>query len=281
MAPGSSPTILFVTADPGTRGEPPRRNVRRRRLAALIALLLGLAGLAVSLNGVATQLLPRQFTAAQQEQIEAWEIASRWRVLDSGQIFPALVTYQLPAQVLQSPAPLSLDALRVGIAPESGCHGGVTTAAATVLYRSGCEAVLRATYVDATRSYVMTVGVAVLPTASAADTAVAGLTRPRLTAARDVTGTGQLAAGVQLVRFRGQAASLYDYSRQISASFADGPYLVMYAAGYADGRPRVRVSDDRYSDAEMISLAAGVARSVANTLAARPAPPHCPGAPGC
>ncbi len=281
MAPGSGHTIFFVTADPGTRGEPPRRNVRRRRLAALIALLLGLAGLAVSLNGVVTQLLPRQFTAAQQEQIEAWEIASRWRVLDSGQVFPAAVTYQLPAQVLQGPAPLSLDALRVGIAPESGCNGGVTTAAASALHRSGCEAVLRATYVDATRSYVMTVGVAVLPTAAAADTAVAGLTRPRLTAARSVTGTGKLDDGVQVVRFRGRAASLYDYSRQISASFADGPYLVMYAAGYADGRPRVRVSDDKYSDAEMTSLAAGVAQSVANTLAARPAPPHCPGAPGC
>jgi hypothetical protein len=270
-----------VTADPQTRGEPPRRSVRRRRLAATIAVLLGLAGLAVSLNGVATQLLPRRFTAVQRGQIEAWEIASRWRVLAAGQIFPASVTYQLPAQVLQGPAPLSLDALRVGIAPQSGCDGGVTTAAAGVLRRTGCEAVLRATYVDATRSYVMTVGVAVLPSAAAAGTAAEGLTRPRLAAARDLTGTGQLAAGVRVVGFRGPAASLYDYSRQISVSFAEGPYLVMYAAGYADGRPRVRVSDDKYSDAEMISLAEGVAQSVANTLAAQPAPPRCPGAPGC
>jgi hypothetical protein len=272
---------LFVTADPQAPGEPPRRSVRRRRLAALIALLLGLAGLAVSLNGLATQLLPRQFTAAQQEQIKTWEIASRWRVLAAGQIFPASVTYQLPAQVLQGPAPLSLDALRVGIAAQSGCHASVTTAAAGVLYRTGCEAVLRATYVDVTRSYVVTVGVAVLPTASAAATAAGRLTRPRLAAARELSGTGELAAGVQVVRFRGPAASLYDYSRQISVSFADGPYLVMYAAGYADGRPRVRVSDDRYSDAEMTSLALGVAQSVANTLAAQPAPPRCPGAPGC
>jgi hypothetical protein len=270
-----------VTADPQARGKPPRHRVRRRRLAALIALLLGMAGLAVSLNGVTTQLLPRQFTSVQQEQIESWEIASRWRALAAGQIFPATVAYQLPAQVLQGPAPLSLDALRVGIAPQSGCSGGVTTAAATVLHRSGCEAVLRATYVDVTRSYVMTVGIAVLPTASAALTAEEGLIRPRLTAARDVTGTGQLAAGVELVRFRGQAASLYDYSRQISSSFVEGSYLVMYAAGYADGRPRVRVSEDKYSEAEMISLAWGVAHSVAHTLAHRPAPPHCPGAPGC
>jgi hypothetical protein len=270
-----------VTADPQARGQPRRRSLRRRRLATLLTLLLGLAGLAVALNGVATQLLPRQFTPAQRGQIAAWEIASRWRVLAAGQIFPASVTYQLPAQVLQGPAPLSLDALRAGIAAQSGCRGGVTTAAAAVLHRSGCQAVLRATYVDATRSYVMTVGVAVLPTASAAATAEEGLTGPRLATARDITGTGRLAAGVQAVRFRGRAASLYDYSRQISASFPDGPYLIMYAAGYADGRPRVRVAEDRYSDAEMTSLALGVARSIANTLAAPPAPPRCPGAPGC
>ena len=74
---------------------------------------------------------------------------------------------------------------------------------------------------------------------------------------------------------------MYDYSRQLSASFADGPYLVMYAAGYADSRPRVPVTDDRYSDAEMTSLAQGVAQSVAGTLATVPVSPHCPGAPGC
>jgi hypothetical protein len=41
------------------------------------------------------------------------------------------------------------------------------------------------------------------------------------------------------------------------------------------------VTSDRYSDAEMTSLAAGVAQSVANTLAAPPVRPHCPGTPGC
>jgi hypothetical protein len=55
----------------------------------------------------------------------------------------------------------------------------------------------------------------------------------------------------------------------------------MYAVGYADSRPRVPVTDDPYSDAEMTSMAGGVARSVAHTLAAAPAPPRCPGAPGC
>ena len=269
-------------ADPLARADLPRRGGRGRRAVALAALALGLAGLVISLAGVAIQLLPRQFTAAQQHQIESWEIAGRWRVLPAGQIFPASLTYLLPAAVLEDAEPLNLHAVRVGIAPQSGCAAGVTTAsAAAVLRRSGCEAVLRATYIDATRTYITTVGVVVLPTDAAAVAAYDGLNQPRLAAAHDPGGTGRLAAGVLVVRFGGPAAALYDYSPQISASFADGPYLIMYAAGYAGNRPRVNVTTDRYSDAEMTSLAQGVAQPVANTLAAGPAPPHCPGAPGC
>jgi hypothetical protein len=244
--------------------------------------MLGLAGLVISGTAVAIQLLPRHFTAAQQRQIENWEIASRWQTMPAGQIFPASVGYQLSAQALQDSSPLPLDALRVGIAPQSGCTtGAITAAAAAVLRRDGCEAVLRATYVDATRSYVATIGVAVLPTAAAAAAADAGLIPQRLAAAHHANGASQPAAGVQVVKFRGTAGSLYDYNQQLSASFADGPYLVMYTVGYADSRPRVPVSRDLYSYTEMTDLAQGVAQSVASRLAAPPAPPHCPGAPGC
>jgi hypothetical protein len=270
-----------VTADLQVLGGPPRRARRRRRAAALVALALGVAGLAVSAAGIAVQLLPRQFTVAQQHQIEAWEVAGRWQELTAAQIFPATVSYSLSAGVLGDTEPLSLDAVRVGIAPQSGCAQAVTTAAAAaVLRRSGCRAVLRATYVDATRSYVLTIGVAVLPDVSAARDASRGLSPARLEAHRSGR-ADQLAPGVLVVRFRGAAAQRYDYSRQIAATFNAGPYLVMYAAGYADGRPRVQVSEDPYSDAEMTSLAVGVAQSVASRLTAPPPVPHCPGAPAC
>ena len=270
-----------MTADPQASDDQPRRGARGRRAAALIALGLGLAGFVVSAFGIAAQLLPRQFSTAQQQQIEDWEIASRWQQLPAGQIFPASVPYQLSDQVLQDTTPLNLNALRIGIAPQSGCGAGVTTsAAAAVLRRDGCQAVLRATYVDATRSYIMTVGVAVLPSAAAAKKASQSLSQPRLTAVNRAD-TNTLAAGILVVRYHGAAAAMYDYSRQISVSFAEGPYLIMYAAGYADSRPRVPVASDRYSYAEMTTLAAGVAQSVADTLAAPPARPHCPGTPGC
>jgi hypothetical protein len=270
-----------VTADPQASGSPPRRGARGRRTAALIALVLGLAGFVISATGMATQLLPRRFSAAQQEQIKSWEIAGRWQQLTAGQIFPASVSYQLPATVLQDATPLNLNALRVAIAPQSGCGTGVTTAAAaSVLRHDGCQAVLRATYVDATGSYVMTVGVAVLPSAAAATKAGQSLTSARLTAANQ-SEADRLPGGILVVRYHGTAAAMYNYSRQISASFAKGPYLVMYAVGYADSRPRVPVVSDQYAYKEMTSLAGGVAQSVADTLAAPPASPHCPGTPGC
>jgi hypothetical protein len=261
-------------ASAGTRG---------RRAAAVIALILGLAGFAVSAIGVAVQLLPRHFTAEQQRQIQAWEVLRRWQTMPAGQIFPASVSYQLSARTLRDTAPLELTAYRISIAPQqSDCARAVTSAAAgAVLRRHGCTAVLRATYVDATRSYVMTVGVAVLPDAAAAVSAESGLTPPRLAAARASGRAGRLAAGVLVVRLAGPAGQRYDYNRQISKSFTAGPYVIMYAAGYSDNRPRVPVADDKYSDAEMTTMAQGVAQTVARTLAAPPPPPHCPGTPGC
>ncbi len=211
----------------------------------------------------------------------AWEVGGRWRQMSAGKIFPSLVGYSLPVTVIQSYPPLTLEAVRVAIAPQSGCAAAVTdTAAAAVLRRNGCEALLRATYIDQTSSFVVTVGVAVLPTPGAAATASTDMSGTRLAADR-ATGAGALPGGVRTVHFGGTAAGLYDYSRQIAASLPAGPYLVLYAAGYSDGRPRVQLAHDSYSQAEMSSMARGVASSVADGLGVPPAPPHCPGGPGC
>jgi hypothetical protein len=277
-----------VTADPEARDAGQRRSRGThgswgRRIAAVTALLLGLAGFAVSATGLAIRLLPRQFSVGQQHQIEAWQVIRRWQTLPAGQIFPASISYQLPATVLEQATPLDLSALRVSIAPQqSDCAKAVTGAAAgTMLHRDGCEAVLRATYVDATRTYVMTIGVAVLPTRAAATDAATALSETRLAAARNVDGAERLAAGVMVVKFTGTGDHLYDYSRQISQSFPAGPYVVMYAVGYSDNRPRLRVAQDSYSDAEMTHMAQGVAQSVAAKLDLTPTSPHCPGSPGC
>jgi hypothetical protein len=250
-----------------------------RRIAALVALVLGLVGLVISGAGLAIAILPRHFTAGQQQAIMDWEVNGRWRNLPAGRIFPDAVGYTLPNTVMPSYPPLELHAVRVEIAPQTGCSAGVSDgAAAEVLHREGCEAMLRATYVDQTMSFVMTVGVAVLPTPTAASAASEGLSVTQVAAVED---SGAPQAGVRIVHFGGSDAGLYDYSKQVSATLASGPYLVLYAAGYADGRPRVQLAHDSYSQAEITSLAQGVATSVANTLGSTPAAPHCPGSPGC
>ena len=238
---------------------------------ALGALVIGLAGLAVSAAGAAGQLLPRRFTAAQQQQIMTWQTAGRWRTRRAGQIFPATVSYQLPGYSLASGTGLDLTARRIGIARQAACRAATDPAAARVLERRGCEAVLRATYVDSTGSLLVTVGVAVLPSAVAAGAVAATLPH-----------TGRPGAGVRAVAFAQTLASSFgDRQRQLSWAVSDGPYLIMSVAGYADGRPRVPLSSDSYAAQEMTSAADGVAEAVAMPLGALPAAPRCPGAPGC
>jgi hypothetical protein len=229
--------------------------------------------------GVAIALMPRHFTPGEQRQITAWEVSGRWRGMAAGQIFPSLVEYSLPSNIIQGYSPLSLQAVRVAIAPESACAAAVTDqAAATVLRRNGCQALLRATYIDQTSSFVVTVGVAVLPTPTAAATASTDMSSTRLAVQH---ATNPLPSGVLRVHFTGAAGGLYDYYRQLAAALPAGPYLVLYSAGYSDNRPRVQLARDSYSQAEMSSMAQGVAHLVADDLDAPPPTPHCPGGPGC
>jgi len=256
----------------------PARPERRRRrgagtTAAFAAAIFGGIGLVVSLTGLAVQLLPRHFSAAQQRQIVAWEVSKRWRTLPAGEIFAPSVRYQLPASTVADLTGVDLQAARVGIAPQSSCAAGTDPAAAGVLAVRGCQALLRATYTDESATYVLTVGVAVLPSAAQASAAQAAI------AAR---GGGYLDPGVHAVPFAGTPAGFFgDAQRQISRSLTAGPYVVMYTAGYADGRPRVSIGEDGYAASEMTSAARGVAEAVAGTLASPPPVPGCPGAPGC
>lgn len=252
------------------------RRRRGRFVAGIIVLVLGLTGLAVSLLGAGTQLLPRKFTTAQQKQIMAWEVGRRWRVLPAGTIFPASVGYK-PPDFLMSGSSLSLAATRIGIARQASCEAAADSAAVRVLDSNGCAALLRATYVDGTDSYVMTVGVAAFPSAAQASAA-----EVELAASPKTASSGGVHPGVHAVRFAGTPASGFtDSRRQISDSISDGPYVVLYTIGYADNRPRVPISADGFADSEMTSMGTGVANSVANVLGATPASPHCPGAPGC
>ena len=259
---------------PGTEGSAAPAGRRRggwRFGVTVLALLVGTAGLAASAAGVSAQLLPRRFTAHQQQQIIAWEWARRWRTLPAGEIFPASVTYQLPAGTLGAGSPLPLQAYRVGISRPANCTVASDPAAGRVLSADRCTALLRATSADETDSMLVTVGVAVMPGVSAAQAAAGEL----------ANGRGPQ-PGIRAAPFPSTLARAFgDRQRQLSWAVSSGPYLIMSTAGYADGRPRVQISSDPYADTEMTSFATGVADAVRTPLGAEPPSPQCPGAPGC
>jgi hypothetical protein len=252
-------------------GHPPHRR-GFGATAALVAAIFGGIGLVVSLTGLAIQMLPRHFSATQQRQIVTWEVSKRWRTLPAGEIFPATVRYPLSASVLDDLTNVNLQAARVGIAPQATCAAGTDEAAAHVLDAQGCQALLRASYTDESATYVVTVGVAVLGTAAQATAAAAALNKA----------TASPQPGVDAASFAGTTAGSFgNGERQLTKSEAAGPYVIMYAAGYADGRPRVPIGNDTYAQGEMAAAAQGVQQSVASTLGAPPPAPHCPGTSGC
>jgi hypothetical protein len=252
---------------PAEAGQPPgphQTALSARLWLTVAAAVLGITGLAISLVGVAGQVLPRRFTQAQQQQIMSWQVASRWRTGPAGKIFPASVSYLLPSSLLGAGSGLTLAARRVGIAPQSDCPAAVDPALARLLGKRGCDAVLRATYTDSTGSFVITVGVAIMH-----GSAPAARSLPAGNGLRPVPFPGTLAA-----QFGGR-------QRQMSGAAAHGPYLVLYTAGYTDGRRRERVAANPYASSEMKDVAAGLADGIGAVLGTPPPAPRCPGAPGC
>ena len=249
-----------------------RVAARRRRFAVFaVVLVVGLAGLAVAAVGIAHALLPRQLTAAQRRQISDWEMERRWRALPAGKIFPASVSYTVPAADLYSGSGLTLHAQRLAISRPEGCAGAFDAAAGRVLGQLGCSTVLRATYLDASGSMVATIAVAVLPGTTAANAAYARL--PGTAAGAPGPAHAFAVAGTP-------AAGFGDAERQLSIDVAAGPYVILSTAGFADGRT-LRVAANDYMSREMESLAGGLVRSVQNNLGKPPPEPACPGAPGC
>ena len=95
------------------------------RLLLWGGLLAGLAGLVVAVGAAAIQFLPRHFSAAQRNQIMAWEIGKRWRSWPAGRIFPSAIGYELPGSAFGGGRSLALRAQRVGIAPQASCRGEI------------------------------------------------------------------------------------------------------------------------------------------------------------
>jgi hypothetical protein len=238
----------------------------------MLALAVGLCGLAVAAVGVAHQVLPRRFTTAQQRQIMSWETARRWRADPAGEIFPLTVAYEQPSPVIDPALNDTLQARRLGIGSQGGCGADVSAAAARVLVSHNCTALLRATYLDSSGSMLVTVALAVLPGSSAAAAASSALTAP----------PGGMTYAPWALAVRGTPAARFrNRERQLAYATSEGPYVVLATAGFTDGRPHEPLRTDSYYDREMTNLVTGLSQAIAHRLGQRPPLPTCPGSPGC
>lgn len=224
---------------------PPAR-VRRPRWRTPLLVVLALAGVAaLAVGGFALHKeLTRPATAAEAAAAGRAEIATRWQRLPAGQLFPATISYRSPGQQQTT-------ALRVGIAPATSCTAALDPAAAAIFRSHGCRAMLRATYADASGSLAVTVGIAVMPSTAAAQSAVSDLTiQP-----------GH--AGVRAASFPGTRVAGYGDAQRgwFHAVTGNGPYAFLYAAGFADGRAG---SDDLTSEPQ--HLGSGVLTKLITVL---------------
>lgn len=193
---------------------------RRPRTFGIIIVLIFITGLGAAGGGAAllVAMASRHPTQAQISAAGQREFTILWQRLPAGKIFPASVGYvnSLGAETT---------ATLVGIAPQAPCAAAVDARAAAVLAAAGCLTMLRATYTDASRTALATIGIAVMHSADGADTVL-----------RTLAAGGH--GGLLPVSFPGTVASLFTGKARetASAQSAAGPYLFLYAAGYADGR---------------------------------------------
>jgi hypothetical protein len=193
---------------------------RRPRTFGIIIVLIFITGLGAAGGGAAglIAVASRHPTQAQISVAGQREFAVLWQRLPAGKIFPASVGY---VNSLGADTTATL----VGIAPRAPCASAVDARAAAALAAAGCLTVLRATYADASRTALVTIGIAVMRSADGADMAL-----------RALGGSGH--GGLLPVSFPGTVASLFTGKARetATAQSAAGPYLFLYAAGYADGR---------------------------------------------
>ena len=183
--------------------------------------VLTVAGLATLVAGGFTlhAEFSRPATAAEVAAAGRAEIATRWQRLTAGQVFPASVSYLTPGQRRSA-------ALRVGIAPPASCTSALDPVAAAIFRARGCRTVLRATYSDSSGTMAVTIGVVVMRSTAAAQSAVSDL----------IIQPGH--AGLRAVSFPGTRVAEYGDAQRgwFHVEASTGPYAFFYAAGFADGR---------------------------------------------
>ncbi|MER5196593.1 hypothetical protein ACWD3J_19720 [Streptomyces sp. NPDC002755] len=227
MAPGATPgaTRPVVTfARPEGYGDTPRTFGRRGRLAvaaACVVLGLGLIGGAVT----GSWLVGDSADAAERSTYVT--AGGLWHNVPVDQLFPPTVDGQGAG-----PGGADRTWTRIAVAPDSDCAGAFDPLLLKALAPVGCQRLLRATYTDATQSYVTTVGL-LFTTADAA--AMRSLdtrfTKEGLAERTDLMPRPYAAKGTVAAAFGAGQRAAWTVS-----VLTDAPVVVYAVSGWADGR---------------------------------------------
>ncbi len=243
-----------LPAFPPARASPARAGRRPLLLAVTAAAAACCLAAAVLAGRAAIAAQTRPPTPAERAAAAAAAVAQRWRSWPAGRIFPADLRY---TTTLHGPG----TAYRVGISPDYQCGAALDAVLARPAHRDGCQAGIRASYVDELGGVVYTTGVLAFPDRARA----AAFTRQLPSARPPVAALRALALpGTASARFTAAA-------RQTATARQDGPFVVLTVAGYADGRPAAVTGE---FDAPAFSAAGRLATEILAPLN-RPAVVNC------
>lgn len=207
-----------------TRLRPVGRRTRSRTAAAATCVVLGLGLIA----GATAGILLTGDDGTPVVALDTYGSASElWHSHPVDQLFPEVVQGE-------GAGPGGADRVwsRIAVAPDSGCAKAFDPLLRKVLDPVGCERLLRATYTDATRSHVITVGLLF----TTADTETMGALRTRfaderLDRRRDLIPRPYAAKGTLAAGFGDAQRASWSVS-----VLTDAPVVVYAVSGFADGR---------------------------------------------
>lgn len=218
---GARPVVSFGRPEAFT--EPARHRVGPRTAAAAACLVLGLGLIGGAVTGSwltgddGDDAAANHFTAA----------AGLWHSLPVDQLFPPTIE-----GAGAGPGGADRTWTRIAVAPDSGCAHAFDPLLQKLLAPLGCQRLLRATYTDATQSYVTTVGLLFTKADPAAMSALGTRFRTeRLDRRTDLMPRPYAAGGTLAAGFGDKQRASWTIS-----VLTDAPVVAYAVSGWADGR---------------------------------------------
>lgn len=225
-AGGSRPVVSFGEPegyDERVRPRPLAGRMRGRTAQVALCLVLGF-GL---IGGAATGSWLVADSGGDGGQSTFAAAAGLWHSVPVDQLFPPTVQGRGAG-----PGGADRTWTRIAVAPDSGCKGAFDPLLAKALAPAGCQRLLRATYTDATQSFVTTVGLLFTEADAPGMTSLAKQFQSQGLGNRtDLMPRPYAAKGTPAARFGPAQRASWTLS-----VLTDAPVVVYAVSGWADGR---------------------------------------------